>query len=123
MQNHLYISSKTQFWSRNVRNLTKRRDLVMSGPAKEDKYLLQTSGNTFIFFRFYTFPFVINIFLFVENICFIKQIYILYKIIGFSREFITFIESSVLLSKFIIFIKAVILPREFIIFYDSICFT
>ena len=34
MQNHLEISSKTQFWTRNVRNWTKSRDLVMSGLAK-----------------------------------------------------------------------------------------
>ena len=49
MQNHLEISSETQFWTRNMRNWTKSRDLVMSGPVQEDKYLLQTSGNTFIF--------------------------------------------------------------------------
>ena len=61
----------------------KSRDLDMSGPVQEDKYLLQNSGNTFIFwdftpfhflwqvltanhrkyfyfFRFYTFPFFIS---------------------------------------------------------------
>ena len=38
MQNHLEISSKTQFWIRNVRNWTKSRDLVMSGPVQEDPY-------------------------------------------------------------------------------------
>ena len=36
----------------------KSRDLDMSGPVQEDKYLLQTSGNTFSFFEiFCTFPF------------------------------------------------------------------
>ena len=34
MQNHLEISSKTQFWTLNVRNWTQSRDLVMSGLAK-----------------------------------------------------------------------------------------
>ena len=38
IQNHLEISSKTQFWTRNVRNWTKSRDLVMSGPVQEDPY-------------------------------------------------------------------------------------
>ena len=34
MQNHYEISSKYHFWTRNVRNLTKSRDLDMSGLAK-----------------------------------------------------------------------------------------
>ena len=38
MQNHLEISSKSKFWTRNVRNWTKSRDLVMSGPVQEDPY-------------------------------------------------------------------------------------
>ena len=49
MQNHQEITSKIKFWSRNVRNWTKTLTLVMSGPVQEDKYLLQTSGNLFIF--------------------------------------------------------------------------
>ena len=38
MQNHLELSSKIQFWTRSVRNRTKSRDLVMSGPVQEDPY-------------------------------------------------------------------------------------
>ena len=34
MQNHYEISSKTLFWSQNMQNWTKSRDLVMSRPAK-----------------------------------------------------------------------------------------
>ena len=34
MQNHLEISSRTLFWTRNVPNWTKSRELDMSGPAK-----------------------------------------------------------------------------------------
>ena len=33
MQNHVEISPKTYFRTRNVRNLSKSRDLVMSGPT------------------------------------------------------------------------------------------
>ena len=38
MQNHLEFLSKNQFWTRNVRNYTKSRDLVMSGTVQEDPY-------------------------------------------------------------------------------------
>ena len=38
MQNHVEISSKTNSWTRDVRNFTKSRDLVMPGPVQEDPY-------------------------------------------------------------------------------------
>ena len=34
MQNHSGIMSKSQFWTRNMQKMVKRRDLNMSGPAK-----------------------------------------------------------------------------------------
>ena len=58
MQNHYVISSKYHFWTRNVPNWTKTLTSVMSGPVQEDKYLLQTSGNTFIFSDFTPFHFL-----------------------------------------------------------------
>ena len=33
MQNHLEIKSKSQFWTREVRNRTKTRHSLMSGPT------------------------------------------------------------------------------------------
>ena len=60
MQNHLEISSTTYFWIRNVRNLTKSRDLDMSGLAKTcpgGQVLTANQRKYFCFFRFYTFPF------------------------------------------------------------------
>ena len=38
MQNHLEIKLKNKFWTRHVRDWTKSRDLVMSGPVQEDPY-------------------------------------------------------------------------------------
>ena len=98
MQNHLETSSKTQFWTQNVRNLTKTRDLVMSGPVQEDKYLLQTSGNNFIFSEIT--PFHIS-----------------------SANLFVY-KSFVLLSKVIVFIKSSVLVRENVSFsYKVIGFT
>ena len=71
MQNHYEITSKSQFWIRNMRNLTKSRDLDMSGPVQEDKYLLQTSGNTFIFSDFTPFNLLLaNLSFFNKIMCF-----------------------------------------------------
>ena len=71
MQNHLEISSKTLFWTRNVPNWTKSRDLDMSGPAKTSpggQVLVSKAGFCFYFFRNYTFPFFISKFImFFEN--------------------------------------------------------
>ena len=50
-----------------MRNLTKSRDLVMSGPVQEDKYLLQTNGNTFIFSEITPFHFLLANLPFLEN--------------------------------------------------------
>ena len=58
----------------------------LSGPAKEDKYLLQTSGNTF-FWDFTPFHFLL-------------------------ANFIIIIKSSVLLSKFIIFYKIMCFTKQ-----------
>ena len=68
IQNHLDISSKTFFWTRNVRILP---TLViwtcpdLPRPVHEDKYLLQTSGNTFIFPDFTPFIFLITDFIYL----------------------------------------------------------
>ena len=71
MQNHLEISAKTLFGTRNVPNWTKSRDLDMSGPAKTSpggQVLVSKAGFCFYFFRNYTFPFFINKFImFFEN--------------------------------------------------------
>ena len=75
MQNHDGISSKYHFWIRNVQNWPKALTSVMSGPVQEDKYLLQTRRNTFIF-QILHLSFFMNKFYFVCKIlCFIKQIY------------------------------------------------
>ena len=38
MQNHHVNLSKYHFWTRNMQNSTKSRDLVMSGPVQENPY-------------------------------------------------------------------------------------
>ena len=122
MQNHLEISSKNHFWTRNVRNWTKSRDLDMSDlprPVQEDKYLLQTSGNTFIFSEITPFHFLLaNLSGFYEIISFTKQVYLFIKssvllrklisfwgIIGFTKRIYHFYKIIVLLREFIISIK------------------
>ena len=89
MQNHLEFLSKNQFWTRNVRNWTKSRDLVMSGPAKTcpggQKYLLQTNGNTFIS-EIAPFQFLLAIFyIFIRSFVVLSKFIIFYNIIGFTK--------------------------------------
>ena len=60
--------------TRNMRNFIKSRDLVMSGPVQDNKYLLQTSGNTFIFQKLHLSIFVSKCIIFYKIMCFIKQI-------------------------------------------------
>ena len=109
MQNHLEIWSKNQFWTRNVRNWTKSRDLVMSGPVQEDKYLLQTSGNNFIFSDFTPFHFYQQIY------CSLNSSVLLSKVI-------IFIKSSVLLSKFISLQVLIAKPRFLLLQFQGLQF-
>ena len=85
MQKHLEISSKYHFWTRNVRNLTKSRDLDMSGLAKTcpaGQVVPANQRKYFYFFRFYTFPFFMNKFIifFIKSYVFISKFIIFYKI-------------------------------------------
>ena len=90
MQNHYVISSKYHFWTRNVPNWIKTLTSVMSGPAKTcpgGQVLTANQRKYFQFFRFYTFPFFINkLYILHKIICFTKQIYIFHKIIGFIKR-------------------------------------
>ena len=98
MQNHLEISSKTQFWIRNMRNWTKTLTSVMSGPATASpggQVLVSKAG----FLSFSS-----------------SQITHFQSLLANSSFFI---RSGVLLSKFIIFVKSIVLLNKFIIFVKS----
>ena len=80
MQNHLEISSKTQFWTRSVRNWTKTLTSVMSGPAKASpggQVLVSKAGFPFFCSPEITpFQLLFTNSLFLNKIkSFIKQIY------------------------------------------------
>merc|ERR1711924_47907 len=94
MQNHLLISSKYNFWTRNVRNWTKSRDLDMSGLAKTcpgGQVLTANQRKYFYFFRFYTFPFLLSKFLFlIKTYDLLSKFTIFYKIIGFIKRIYRF---------------------------------
>ena len=78
MQNHLEISSKIQIWIRNVRNLTKSRDLVMSGLAKTcpGGQLLTANQWEYFFSEITPLHFLLtNLLSFYKIMCFTEQIY------------------------------------------------
>ena len=59
MQNHLKISSKSQFWIQNMRNWTKTLTLDMSGPAKASpggQVLVSKADSSFFLLRKINFP-------------------------------------------------------------------
>ena len=94
MQNDLEIISKSKLWTRNVQNLTKSRNLDMSGPAKTCPagQVLTANQRKYFFLKNYTFPsFVSKFIIFHEN----------HAISLANLSF--FIKSYVLLNKFMIF--------------------
>ena len=76
----------------------------MSGPVQEDKYLLQNSGNTSFFLRFYTFPFFMT-----STYCKPAEIrlfcQILHLSIFYQQIYHFSTKSYVFINKFIIFYK------------------
>ena len=116
MQNHLEIQSKSQFWTRSVRNWTKSLTSVLSGPAKASpggpggQVLVSKASFPFFFLSAITsFQFLSAILTFYEIISLIKQIYdFLTKLNVLLIHFMiaslsSFIESYLLSNKFMIF--------------------
>ena len=81
MQNHLEISSKTEFWTRNVRNLAKSRDLVMSGLAKTcaGGQVLTANQRKYFFSDF------------IKSLVLPNKFIIFYKIIGVTKQIYYFL--------------------------------
>ena len=104
MQNHLEISSKTLFWTRNVLDWTKSRDLDMSGPAKTSpggQVLVSKAGFCFYFFRNYTCSFFISKFImfFWKSYVLLSKFLMLYKIICFTKQIYHFLQNRLFLEK------------------------
>ena len=130
MQNHYVISSKTLFWNQNIQNFTKSPDLDMSGPEKSwfghvrtcpggqvltsnhrkyfyffrfYKYLVQTIGNTFIFWDFTPFHFLWPVLTSKQRKYFYFSDFTPFHFLLANLSF--FIKSCVFMIKFIIFYK------------------
>ena len=123
MQNHYVISSKYNISGPETCEIGPKLWLWtcpdLPRPVQEDKYLLQTNGNAFIFSDFIKSLVLLSTFIifykiigftkrvyhFYKIIGFIQQIYYFYKIICFTKQIYFFIKSYVLLIKFISFYK------------------
>ena len=82
LQNHLEISSKTLFWNHTCKiqpNVGNRTCPHLPRPVQEDKYLLQTSGNIFIFSDF------------IKSLILLNEFIMFYKIIGCTKRIYHFL--------------------------------